>query len=123
MNRITRTGYQNVIDGGDYKWQYNFELISEFNQLFVLIYLFHEFPNTKYAQKIDGTSMIVYARNVFKYLLCNELLFDLYNLHSSWLFFVTNLGFLILMTGHEIFGFIYKRLSKRHNLYIKQNLQ
>ena len=61
MHRITRPGYQNLIDHEDYKLQNNFELNSEFNQLFALIFLFNSFLNTEDARKIDGMCLIVYA--------------------------------------------------------------
>ena len=54
MHRIIRTR-PSKCDREDHKLQYNFKLISELMQLFVLNYLLCLFPNTVDIREIYGT--------------------------------------------------------------------
>ena len=80
------------------KLEYNFELISKINQLFVHIYLFHSYPNTENARKVDGTCLFTlkYINILYMMSYCS--------LYISFAFLVvfpwSTLALFILMSGY-----------------------
>ena len=101
-----------MIELENYKLQYNFELISECNQLFILIYLFHSFPNTENGRKRNciPTCMIVYAHTNLKiFVTLYELLFILYYLFFSWLFSRPTLAFSCWGAEKQVLSITFKK--------------
>ena len=80
------------------KLEYNFELISEFNQLFVYIYLFHSYPNTEDARKVDGTCLFTlkYINILYMMSYCSMYITFAFLVVCSW----STLASFILMSGY-----------------------